>query len=269
MSNLNSAVPEEQTGAFEETGNTEELIDAADNAGQTVSEVVEDEAVQSEVSEKTGLVADRVEGQKDSESTEVTEQEDVRADAGSSEKEDFQAVAEPSEKEDFQAVAEPSEKEDVQSVAEPSEKEDVQSDAEPSAKEMFQAVAEPSEKEDVQSDAEPSEKEDVQSDAEPSEKEDVQAVAEPSEKQDAQAGKGADEVISAEDDASGGKPSDDRQSPEAGINYAALSKEDLVSILREIVGSKPVESIIDDIENIKINFYKKFKADIDKKGNHS
>ncbi|MBN2481416.1 MAG: DUF349 domain-containing protein [Bacteroidales bacterium] len=52
---------------------------------------------------------------------------------------------------------------------------------------------------------------------------------------------------------------------EAKINYAALSMEDLVALLREMVGNKPVESIINDVDSIKINFYKKHKADIELK----
>lgn len=52
---------------------------------------------------------------------------------------------------------------------------------------------------------------------------------------------------------------------EAKINYAALSMEDLVALLREMVGNKTVESIINDVESIKINFYKKHKADIEQR----
>ncbi len=52
---------------------------------------------------------------------------------------------------------------------------------------------------------------------------------------------------------------------ETKINYAALSMEDLVALLREMVGNKPVESIINDVESIKINFYKKHKADIEQR----
>ncbi|MBN1159247.1 MAG: DUF349 domain-containing protein [Bacteroidales bacterium] len=52
---------------------------------------------------------------------------------------------------------------------------------------------------------------------------------------------------------------------EPGINYAALSMEDLVAMLREMVGNKPVESILHDVESIKINFYKKHKAEIEQR----
>jgi hypothetical protein len=49
------------------------------------------------------------------------------------------------------------------------------------------------------------------------------------------------------------------------IQYAALSKEDLVAILKDFVHQKAIHEIINDVENIKINFYKKHKADIEKK----
>ena len=49
------------------------------------------------------------------------------------------------------------------------------------------------------------------------------------------------------------------------IQYAALSKEDLVAILKDFIHQKAIHEIINDVENIKINFYKKHKADIEKK----
>jgi hypothetical protein len=49
------------------------------------------------------------------------------------------------------------------------------------------------------------------------------------------------------------------------IQYAALSKEDLVAILKDFIHQKSIHEIINDVENIKINFYKKHKADIEKK----
>jgi len=59
-------------------------------------------------------------------------------------------------------------------------------------------------------------------------------------------------------------PSSGMLQPEAQIDYPSLSKEDLVGILRDLVGNKPVEDIIQDVESIRLNFYKKHKADIDK-----
>ncbi len=49
------------------------------------------------------------------------------------------------------------------------------------------------------------------------------------------------------------------------IEYAALSKNDLIALLKDLIRNKPVNEIINDVENIKINFYKKHKADIEKK----
>ncbi|HJZ39327.1 MAG TPA: DUF349 domain-containing protein [Bacteroidales bacterium] len=49
------------------------------------------------------------------------------------------------------------------------------------------------------------------------------------------------------------------------INFALLSKEDLIALLKEMIDSRPVERIINDVENIKINYYKKHKAEIEKK----
>ena len=49
------------------------------------------------------------------------------------------------------------------------------------------------------------------------------------------------------------------------IQYAALSMVDLVAILKDFIHNKAVNEIINDVENIKINFYKKHKADIERK----
>ena len=59
---------------------------------------------------------------------------------------------------------------------------------------------------------------------------------------------------------------DIHESPGAEIvNFAVLSKEELIVLLREMLLSRPIESIINDVENIKINYYKKHKAEIEKK----
>jgi len=47
------------------------------------------------------------------------------------------------------------------------------------------------------------------------------------------------------------------------INYFLLSKEDLVKTLAEILGAKPVHEIRRDVEAIKVNFYKKHRAEIE------
>ena len=49
------------------------------------------------------------------------------------------------------------------------------------------------------------------------------------------------------------------------IQYAALSMEDLVAMLKELIHEKTIHEIINDVESIKINFYKKHKADIERK----
>jgi len=51
------------------------------------------------------------------------------------------------------------------------------------------------------------------------------------------------------------------------IDYAALSKEDLVAILKDTVDKGSVREIIHDVEVIKVQFYKKHKADVEKKRN--
>lgn len=49
------------------------------------------------------------------------------------------------------------------------------------------------------------------------------------------------------------------------VNLSALSKEELIALLRENLTAKPVETIINTVENIKINYYKKHKAEIERK----
>ncbi len=48
-------------------------------------------------------------------------------------------------------------------------------------------------------------------------------------------------------------------------NLSVLSKVDLIAMLAELLSARPVETIINDVENIKINYYKKHKAEIEKK----
>ena len=49
------------------------------------------------------------------------------------------------------------------------------------------------------------------------------------------------------------------------IDYAALSKEDLVAVLKDTVDKGSVKEIIHDVDFIKVQFYKKHKADVEKK----
>ena len=44
-----------------------------------------------------------------------------------------------------------------------------------------------------------------------------------------------------------------------------MSKEELIALLGDLLNSHPVESIINDVENIKISYYKKHKAEIERK----
>ncbi len=46
-------------------------------------------------------------------------------------------------------------------------------------------------------------------------------------------------------------------------NYLYLSKEDLYKVLEELIHTKPVNDIRHDVETIKINFYRKYKSDVD------
>ena len=58
--------------------------------------------------------------------------------------------------------------------------------------------------------------------------------------------------------------SDLQNKPEI-IDYSALSKEDLVASLRDLMSKGSVYDIKDDVDQIKINFYKKQKAELEKK----
>src|SRR5512133_1544311 len=49
------------------------------------------------------------------------------------------------------------------------------------------------------------------------------------------------------------------------VNLSLLSKEELIVLLGNLLDSKPVETIINDVENVKINYYKKHKAETERK----
>jgi hypothetical protein len=53
--------------------------------------------------------------------------------------------------------------------------------------------------------------------------------------------------------------------PPEPVNLALMSKEELIDLLGEMLNSRPIETIINDVENIKINYYKKHKAEIERK----
>ncbi|MBN2347758.1 MAG: DUF349 domain-containing protein [Bacteroidales bacterium] len=54
------------------------------------------------------------------------------------------------------------------------------------------------------------------------------------------------------------------QHEEEAIDYAALSREDLVATLRDTLNNKPVIQIRHDVETIKANFYRKQKAEVER-----
>lgn len=55
----------------------------------------------------------------------------------------------------------------------------------------------------------------------------------------------------------------DATETEEKIDYAKLSKEDLVKVLQEIIDTKSVGEIRSDVEHIKTSFYKKHRADLE------
>jgi len=55
----------------------------------------------------------------------------------------------------------------------------------------------------------------------------------------------------------------DENKQEIIIDYTGLSKEELVARLKELMEIKPVNEIRSDIDNIKINFYKKYKDEVE------
>lgn len=62
---------------------------------------------------------------------------------------------------------------------------------------------------------------------------------------------------------------EDEDIEEAGekelVDYSLLSREELVDRLSQLLTSSPIQKIRADVESIKINFYKKHKADFEKK----
>ncbi|UCH13651.1 MAG: DUF349 domain-containing protein, partial [Bacteroidales bacterium] len=60
------------------------------------------------------------------------------------------------------------------------------------------------------------------------------------------------------------KKQEDEQREEI-IDYSSLSKKDLVDTLKDIIDNKSVLHIKNDVELIKTNYYKKHKADVEKK----
>lgn len=61
------------------------------------------------------------------------------------------------------------------------------------------------------------------------------------------------------------KPEQEPSSEPEQIDYTALSKEDLVAVLKDLIDKGTVTEIMHDVDAIKVQFYKKHKADIEKK----
>ncbi len=53
--------------------------------------------------------------------------------------------------------------------------------------------------------------------------------------------------------------------PQGPPDFQDMEKEQLLTVLEELIASKPVMAIRNDVEAIKVNFYKRHKADIDQK----
>ncbi len=129
-------------------------------------------------------------------------------------------------------------------------------------------------KEEITSKADNTDKEDNHSQT----KEELTAVNEASEQQEDNAVSEKEEIKTADKKKSRTKKSPEKKSdskkaaleseapdePEK-IDYAALSKEDLVAVLKDIIDKRSVIEIMNDVDVIKVQFYKKHKADIEKK----
>ena len=70
------------------------------------------------------------------------------------------------------------------------------------------------------------------------------------------------EVVDKEDD---GNENVDKEGTFEPVDYAVLSREELADRLKLLIDSKSVQHIRADVESIKLNFYKKHKADLEAK----
>jgi hypothetical protein len=61
------------------------------------------------------------------------------------------------------------------------------------------------------------------------------------------------------------EPQAQPEKEEEVIDYASLNKKDLVDTLKDIIDNKPLLQIKNDVEIIKIHYYKKHKAEVDQK----
>ena len=62
-----------------------------------------------------------------------------------------------------------------------------------------------------------------------------------------------------------GSDSSDGEAEAPEFDYSALSREDLVERLRNLLHNQSVQAIIDDVDHIKLNFYKKLKQETEQK----
>jgi hypothetical protein len=74
-----------------------------------------------------------------------------------------------------------------------------------------------------------------------------------------------DDVELSEKAAPSVEPVIEEEKKEEVVNFALLSKEELIALLAEMLNNRPVETIINDVENLKISYYKKHKAEIERK----
>lgn len=75
-----------------------------------------------------------------------------------------------------------------------------------------------------------------------------------------------EEIVSLDDEDSDEFSDDEHEEIPVRIgDYIAMSKEELVVALKQLLTEKPIQVIRADVESIKINFYKKHKAELEKK----
>jgi len=74
-----------------------------------------------------------------------------------------------------------------------------------------------------------------------------------------------DDVVLSEKAAPADEQATTEVKTEEPVNLAQMSKEQLIALLGEMLNNRPLETIINDVENIKINYYKKHKAEIERK----
>ncbi len=61
------------------------------------------------------------------------------------------------------------------------------------------------------------------------------------------------------------EPGEKQAATDEIVNYSSFSKQELIALLKEMLDTRPIETIINEVENVKINYYKKHKAEIEKK----